>query len=56
MKKDEISTFTAPNGVEAAAHDKNVKAVQGFGYTKSEASNILEGKNADGSDFEELPF
>lgn len=37
-------------------HDKNVKAVQGFGYTKAEALNILEGKNADGSDFEELPF
>ena len=37
-------------------HEKNVKVVQGFGYTKAEASNILEGKNTDGSDFEELPF
>ena len=37
-------------------HEKNVKTVQRFGYTKAEASNILEGKNADGSDFEKLPF
>lgn len=37
-------------------HEMNVRVVQGYGYTKAEASNILEGKNADGSDFEELPF
>lgn len=121
MKKDEIFTFTTPNGVEVAAvvietvfkgtveqldicyaqnrlftlkenktriqhgwettleydkiivnycilpdyddvlrkhlhHERSIKEIQGFGYTKSEALNILEGKNADGSNFEELPF
>lgn len=37
-------------------HEENVKNVQGFGYTKAEASNILEGKNPDGTKFEKLPF
>ena len=27
-----------------------------YGYTREEAINILDGKNADGSDFIELPF
>lgn len=27
-----------------------------FTFTAPNASNILEGKNADGSDFEEIPF
>ena len=37
-------------------HEENVKTVQSFGYTKAEASNILEGKNPDGTKFEKLPF
>ena len=37
-------------------HEESIKIVQGFGYTRAEASNILEGRNADGSDFERLPF
>lgn len=37
-------------------HEENVKTVQGFGYTKAEAANILDGKNADGTDFIQLPF
>ena len=107
MKKNEIFTFTAPNGVEVTAvvvhtifqgsgkqldicyaqnrlftiveweiakdkgfnynddtmledyyhqHEESVKIVQGFGYTKAEASNILEGKNPDGTKSEKLPF
>lgn len=37
-------------------HEESVKIVQGFGYTKVEASNILEGKNPDGTKPERLPF
>lgn len=33
-------------------HEKNIKFIQSFGYTKAEADNILDGKNADGTDFE----
>lgn len=33
-----------------------IRAVMGFDYTKEEAVNILDGKNADGSEFIELPF
>ena len=38
-------------------HTKNtISIVMSYGYTRKEAINILDGKNADGSDFEELPF
>lgn len=30
--------------------------VQGFGYNREEAINILNGLNPDGSKFEQLPF
>ena len=30
--------------------------VMSYGYTREEAINILDGKNADGSEFIELPF
>ena len=33
-----------------------IKEVMKFGYTRQEAINILDGKNADGSKFIELPF
>lgn len=37
-------------------HEESIKIVQGFGHTKAEAINILEGKNPDSSGFEEMPF
>lgn len=38
-------------------HTKNtISIVMSYGYTKEEAVNILDGKNADGSKFIELPF
>lgn len=36
--------------------EKAIRIVMNFGYTRKEAINILDGKNADGSGFEELPF
>lgn len=33
-----------------------ISMVMSYGYTREEAINILEGKNADGSEFIELPF
>ena len=33
-----------------------IRAVMGFGYTREESINILDGKNADGSKNIELPF
>ena len=33
-----------------------VKMVKAFGYTEEEAINILDGKNADGTEIIELPF
>ena len=36
--------------------EKAIKEVMKFGYTRQEAINILDGKNADGSKFIELPF
>lgn len=42
---------------EIMIHTKNaISIVMSYGYTRKEAINILDGKNADGSDFEELPF
>ena len=34
----------------------SVKIIQGLGYNMEEAINILNGKNRDGSFFEQLPF
>lgn len=34
----------------------DISAVIRYGYTREEAINILDGKNADGSAFIELPF
>ena len=34
----------------------SVKILQELGYSKEEAINILNGKNPDGSFFEQLPF
>ena len=36
--------------------EEAIKEVMNFGYTRKEAINILDGKNADGSKFIELPF
>ena len=34
----------------------DISVVISYGYTREEAINILDGKNADGSTFMELPF
>ena len=34
----------------------DISAVINYGYTREEAINILDGKNADGSNFVQLPF
>lgn len=34
----------------------SIKQLQGFGYNREEAINILNGLNPDGSKFEQLPF
>ena len=34
----------------------DISVVISYGYTREEAINILDGKNADGSVFIELPF
>ena len=34
----------------------SITIVQGFGYNREEAINILNGLNPDGSQFEQLPF
>ena len=34
----------------------DISEVMSYGYTREEAINILDGKNADGSVFIELPF
>lgn len=34
----------------------DISVVISYGYTREEAINILDGKNADGSAFIELPF
>lgn len=36
--------------------EKAIRIVMNFGYTRKEAINILDGKNANGSKFIELPF
>lgn len=42
---------------EDITHTKNaINIVMSYGYTRKEAINILDGKNADGSKFIELPF
>lgn len=33
-----------------------INRVMNYGYTREEAINILDGKNADGSEFIGLPF
>lgn len=35
---------------------ESIKLLKGFGYSKEEAINILNGLNPDGSKFEQLPF
>lgn len=34
----------------------DINTVMRYGYTREEVINILDGKNADGSSFVELPF
>ena len=34
----------------------SIKIVQGFGYSREEAINILNGKNPGGSEYHQLPF
>ena len=34
----------------------DISVVINYGYTREEAINILNGKNADGSNFVQLPF
>ena len=34
----------------------DINIVMSYGYTREEAINILDGKNADGSSFVQLPF
>lgn len=36
--------------------EDDISIVMSYGYTREEAISILDGKNADGSDFIELPF
>ena len=36
--------------------EDDISIVMSYGYTREEVINILDGKNADGSDFIELPF
>lgn len=36
--------------------DEAIKMVKAFGYNEEEAINILDGKNADGTEIIELPF
>ena len=40
--------------MEHAEYD--ISTVISYGYTREEAINILDGKNADGSNFVQLPF
>lgn len=37
-------------------HEEVVNFIQSFGFTETEADNILDGKKADGTDFEQLSF
>ena len=38
-------------------HTKNaISIIMSYGYTREEAINILDGKNANGSKFIEIPF
>ena len=41
-------------GIKHTEYD--ISVVISYGYTREEAINILDGKNADGSEFIELPF
>ena len=34
----------------------DISTVMSYGYTREEAINILDGKNADGSNFIQFPF
>lgn len=34
----------------------SISVVMSYGYTREEAANILDGRNADGSMFKEFPF
>ena len=34
----------------------DISTVMSYGYTREETINILDGKNADGSNFVQLPF
>lgn len=36
--------------------EEAISIVMSYGYTRKEAINILDGKNADGSKFIEIPF
>ena len=33
-----------------------IRTIMSYGYNEKEAINILDGKNADGTEFIELPF
>ena len=39
-----------------SSHEEAAKIATMMGYTKEEAVNLLGGKNADGSEFIQLPF
>ena len=36
--------------------EDSIKTVMAFGYNRDEAINLLDGKNADGTEIEQLPF
>lgn len=39
-----------------SSHEEAIKIVTRMGYIREEAVNLLDGKNADGSEFTQLPF
>ena len=52
-----FSRITFKNSFSNMKHlEYDINIVMSYGYTKEEAINILDGKNADGSAFVALPF
>lgn len=43
-------------GIMLPSHEEAIKIVTRMGYTIEEAINLLDGKNANGSEFVQLPF
>lgn len=58
--EDYDSTYIEPiikkYNLDRKVEDINIDMIMSYGYTRKEAINILNGKNADGSKFVQLPF